>query len=1237
MTSTTVDNLAEQLAWLLNQKPFVPPVVDNLESSATLSTPGLTTGTSVLQEDATASISAASPETSRIAEQSAGESQAQAIRTGVQPQPTATMARLRSPPSSPAKPKLLSQTSMDGLVNPASASRPKPSPSRHQPDVESIDLTSSLKRRLEDDRSGKKRKSSELDGIDGENRNQRRRTNDRQSDSFTALEDIETDYPKDPPPSYSSTMREAAQFPRHNQSPAALKSHTPSTKLRSPLVSYQNNGGLPLLERSRSQVHEEDEYVVAETTIRTEVSRKRKSITRAESEISNAPAKQKTRLSVADSEDEAFEVSPAKPLALPEPPRSFCDNRSALPTAEASQPIPSLATNLTLNLQLVSENELRRIESRIFEEHSRLVDEQVELIDKCLDVPQALRSRLRQRAGQKKALDKLRELVVAYSTSFMLKAQLREKLRTVVMDGNETEGAAIELQVRAEGAKCNEIDREAHILLQTSGLIEDVQELIRLQPAGVIIRSTQPSPAQNPSRPTLVPGSSNVTNSQRVNQTQIALEPAPSPSGKSSAIVPLPMVQQPQTSQIPATAPPTNNIQALSHGHHTTTFSIAPAHTTLANDSFALPWPAQLSENCRAFHELPQPLQTLFHEDDFDDDDEITHRMGTPPVLQAYEEDLFEGFDDYEDLVKLAEETENFPRTSIRDRHPGNRHAFAETSGNQIGRPSRQMITSRMSTPTSKYTGMNYPWSKDVKLALRSQFRLKGFRPHQLEAINATLSGKDVFVLMPTGGGKSLCYQLPAIVKSGETRGVTIVISPLLSLMQDQVEHLRAWHIQAFYINGECTAAQKRVIMDGLRESRVEEFIQLLYVTPEMLSKNVMMIREFERLYNRGKLARLVIDEAHCVSQWGHDFRPDYKQLGDVRRRFPKVPVMALTATATQNVKVDVIHNLGITKCEEFKQSFNRPNLDYTVILKEKGLGVLDHMVNIIDEEYADKTGIVYCLSRKKCESIAKKLSEVYKIKARHYHAGMPAAEKAKVQGLWQSGEIKVIVATIAFGMGIDKPDVRFVIHHSIPKSLEGYYQETGRAGRDGKKSGCYLYYGYGDTYQLKKMIDDGEGSVEQKERQHRMLRNVVQFCENRSDCRRVQILSYFSEQFPREECNATCDNCRSNSNPETKDVTDYAANAIRLVQRIEQDVTLLHCVDIFRGSKSKKVLGLGHNELKEYGLGVGLDRSDVERLFYQLLGEGALAEDNKVNGAGFVTQFVVVSTPTTAAELALT
>jgi bloom syndrome protein len=631
-----------------------------------------------------------------------------------------------------------------------------------------------------------------------------------------------------------------------------------------------------------------------------------------------------------------------------------------------------------------------------------------------------------------------------------------------------------------------------------------------------------------------------------------------------------------------------------------------------------------------------------FGELDFDDDELFGNNMGElHQPIEIDDEEFGEEFgaDDDDEFLHEISNIENHAsggfdwRGERAETHvsTSSREVFRETTTNKAQLKPQQPSPKKaqLNMPAKNHAGMNFPWSQDLRNALIHRFGLRGFRPGQLEAINTTLSGQHCFVLMPTGGGKSLCYQLPSVIASGKTKGVTLVVSPLLSLMEDQVDACRnRFGMQAFLINGESTSEQKNMIMGALKGRNPQQLIQILYVTPEMLSKNQRMISAFQQLHSEGNLARIVIDEAHCVSQWGHDFRPDYKALGDVVRQFPGVPVIALTATATQLVRTDVVANLGIQGCRQFSQSFNRPNLSYEVLPKSKG--VINSIADLIKERYTGKSGIIYCLSRKSCEQVAQKLSDLG-LRAHHYHAGMESADRSDVQRKWQKNEYHVIVATIAFGMGIDKADVRYVIHHSLPKSLEGYYQETGRAGRDGKRSECYLYYQYADSRILRKMIDEGEGSREQKQRLSDMLRTVVQYCENKADCRRAQVLGYFSEAFDTSKCNSTCDNCRSSDTFVTKDLTEYAAMAIKLVSQVHEDnVTMHQCVDAFRGATNAKIKSAG---MGEYGWGYGkdLERGDNERIFQYLLDAGALKEKSKVNKVGFATNYLHVRIPDVA------
>ncbi|TVY15764.1 ATP-dependent DNA helicase hus2/rqh1 [Lachnellula arida] len=629
------------------------------------------------------------------------------------------------------------------------------------------------------------------------------------------------------------------------------------------------------------------------------------------------------------------------------------------------------------------------------------------------------------------------------------------------------------------------------------------------------------------------------------------------------------------------------------------------------------------------FYRDPSPMDYGLDDDDFDallqaEAQEI-HQSSKfkGQVADDADDDYGDGNDD--DILEFAQEVERQSLARPPVGRTTQKPAISETSK----RPSSSKKTMYSTMDPAHASKFKYSWSADVTRALKERFNLRGFRQNQLEAINATLGGKDAFILMPTGGGKSLCYQLPAVVTSGKTRGVTIVISPLLSLMSDQVDHLKKLQIQALLINGEKTQTEKDLVYNALKGPVPDQYVQLLYVTPEMIGKSGALMSALTGLHRQNKLARIVIDEAHCVSQWGHDFRQDYKTIGTIRPKFPGVPFIALTATATENVKTDCIHNLGMEGCEEYKQSFNRPNLYYEIRSK-KGKGanaeILESMSNLILQNYKGQTGIIYTLSRKSCEELAEKLRSK-RIKAHHFHASMDPKEKSAVQRDWQAGKWQVVVATIAFGMGIDKPDVRFVIHHTIPKSLEGYYQETGRAGRDGKESGCYLYYGYQDTRILKQFIEDGEGTDEVKERQRDMLKRMVQFCENRHDCRRVNILSYFGEAFAKEDCRHKCDNCNSDAVFESKDMTSQARAAMKIVKQIQSgNFTLLHAVDILRGQSNAKIREKDHQSLAEYGAAKDLPRGEAERIFSRLLMENALKED-VITRRGFPQQYIHLGT----------
>ncbi|KZT58977.1 ATP-dependent DNA helicase [Calocera cornea HHB12733] len=536
--------------------------------------------------------------------------------------------------------------------------------------------------------------------------------------------------------------------------------------------------------------------------------------------------------------------------------------------------------------------------------------------------------------------------------------------------------------------------------------------------------------------------------------------------------------------------------------------------------------------------------------------------------------------------------------------------------------PPKQVAKPRASLAASDHVDQTLtPWYEELSKALKNVFRLTKFRPNQLQAINATMSGQDVYVLMPTGGGKSLCYQLPAVCKTGKTHGVTVVVSPLLALMTDQVQHCRALGIDVVMLNSDVSREESREAESRLRSRNKPA---LCYITPEGLESRGSIRSLLSYLHIDKNLARFVVDEAHCVSQWGFDFRPAYEKLGMLRRDYPGVPIMALTATANKRVSEDIIGCLGMKGCVRLTLSFNRPNLHYEVRKKPPG-NLVASIYGFINSYHRNDVGIIYCLSRKKCEDVANELKNTFNLPARHYHAGMGKEDRLKTQEAWKRNEFKVIVATIAFGMGIDKPDVRYVIHHSLPKSLEGYYQETGRAGRDGQDSVCILYYHYGDTALFKKFIDESDGSPEQKERQRMDLQRVVQYCQNITDCRRTQVLQYFDEEFLPANCHKTCDNCMSNAETMLEDVSDLACKALSCVQSALRSgrLTLTMAIDIFRGASTAKIRQMGWDRLEGFGTAGDINREQVERLFQHLVSHDALREQSIMNGGGFNTTYL--------------
>lgn len=475
----------------------------------------------------------------------------------------------------------------------------------------------------------------------------------------------------------------------------------------------------------------------------------------------------------------------------------------------------------------------------------------------------------------------------------------------------------------------------------------------------------------------------------------------------------------------------------------------------------------------------------------------------------------------------------------------------------------------------------------DLKKALKQYFGFEGFRGKQEEVIQNLMDGHDTFVIMPTGAGKSLCYQLPATALPG----TALVISPLIALMKNQVDQLRAHGIEAGFLN----SSMSRGDYEETKQKVLTQELKLLYVAPESLVKE-----EFIDFLKMARISFVAVDEAHCISEWGHDFRPEYRRIREILNHIDHVPIIALTATATPKVQLDIRHNLKIHDAPLYITSFNRHNLYYEVRPK------VDAVTQIIKfiKKHLGKSGIVYCLSRRKVEELAEILN-VNGIRAVPYHAGLDNKQRSLHQDKFLNEDVDVVVATIAFGMGIDKPDVRYVIHYDVPKSIESYYQETGRSGRDGLEGNCLLFYDYNDIVKLEKFMKDKP--VSERESGRLLLHEMASFSES-GMCRRKYMMHYFGETFDEAKCKGMCDNCRFPK--ERMDATKYVKQALAVTKQVKEKFSINHMVRILRGATSQQVVLNEHDKLPIHGRGMDLEEKEWKSIFAQLLVNGMLRKD---------------------------
>jgi bloom syndrome protein len=1209
-TTATATNFGQQLSWFLQTKPHIPPSLIALTTNQDNTDPlDNNQVQSLIQQD--------QPSVAQDHASGQTETTHTIVELGEQFESTMAVTQSIDFPwaerinrGSSRSPVAKSVATTPAPLPVANFQRTDGSPHVSPQGVASLDLTLDDNSRRNRNGAGRKRKSHEI-SSDSPVQRESRPTSPQvefDDDGFACIDDFE--FPQEPPPPYATLapQTEPRDLSLPICSPSTQRSHRQFVDIHQPVDQTIAIPQSPLQTRSAENQ-----------------SRKRRSLSRTDSEIQQQHRDPRRRV-VPDSGDEEFsdeEQESEKKIATPQLDRLVNGSFNQDPSQQ------ELAV-VELFLKWSSDDLDQCIHT--INKQKRGVDDKIAQISRMGGLPgPGIHEESKVVLEKAEAMNTLKS---SRNSIISLRKRKNDLVRKWADHPFTIDASALSSENRDVTAEINKEIFNITRCLKAAGLLEqgfNLRRPVRTVQDEVMVEGTQMPPNPLPSHVQKTTALMSTNSSDKIKQTQLSLEPM-DPANINSKI-------WDPSSAIKFGSEPPMDIGKEASMTVTIHKGKERAHNRFSAVSGAVPnrvasWPSH-----QDYDDVDDAMDDV--EDMF-----TTNVEGAspPPIWNKAEEDYDNDFDDYDAWQSLPSNIENESRASrLAPIHQQSREVLRQRSANEIGIPNHASGNSHLEKRTDNVDLLNHPWSKDVKKVLARVFRLRGFRLNQLESINATLAGKDTFVLMPTGGGKSLCYQLPALVDSGKTKGVTIVISPLLSLMEDQVNHLRKLNVQAFLLNGETDSEQKAHLMRGLREDQPEKFIRLLYVTPEMLTKNQRMVSVFEDLHRRKKLARIVIDEAHCVSQWGHDFRPDYKQLGSLRDQFLGVPVLALTATATENVKIDVLTQLHMRDCELFKQSFNRPNLHYEVQNKSAKT-VVEDIASLIKSSYRGQCGIVYCFSRNDCEKVAQALDNKHGIKSHHYHAQLDPLMKREVQAAWQSGHYQVIVATIAFGMGIDKPDVRFVIHHSAPKSLEGYYQETGRAGRDGESSGCHLFYSYADIRKMENMIEKGDKNLsrEQITRQKEMLRTVIRFCDNRSDCRRKQVLQYFGESFDPKDCARGCDNCTSGGSHKTVDVSSFAKQAVALVKAVYEElgfspselkkgsgnrgVTMTQLVSLFNGKEPKSLSRIDCKSLPQFNAGKELELKDIERIFLKLMSERALAERNIPNQQKFIMHYIVVS-----------